>query len=231
MEIINPGPEDYHMHSLNYSDGMNTIDELVDIAGRMGIRQMAITDHSQVALDYYGYSRRNPRILIRRWRNIINHVKVIFGVEGDILNEEGDICDHILGEASDFLVLSLHCDVYRRHDMEGIKRGDPAKATEAYLRAMERHAARIKLIGHPTINMPDDFKIDIDAVVERANALNLPLEVNGSYLMQGKMDLPMLDRMLGKVQAIYVNSDAHTLIELRDARKAAFDYLRSKGLF
>ena len=33
MKIINLGAEDYHMHSLNYSDGMNTVDEIVKSAG------------------------------------------------------------------------------------------------------------------------------------------------------------------------------------------------------
>ena len=37
MEIINPGNEDYHIHSINFSDGLNTIDEIVKFAGEIGL--------------------------------------------------------------------------------------------------------------------------------------------------------------------------------------------------
>jgi hypothetical protein len=35
MKVLNTIHEDYHIHSLNYSDGMNTIDEIVQYAGKI----------------------------------------------------------------------------------------------------------------------------------------------------------------------------------------------------
>lgn len=52
------------------------------------------------------------RINIKRWENVFNDVKVRFGIEGDLLNEKGDICDHIQNKKSDFLILSTHTSSY-----------------------------------------------------------------------------------------------------------------------
>jgi len=45
MKLINP-ESDLHTHSLQFSDGLNTIDELVWMAGKLGLKKLAITDHS-----------------------------------------------------------------------------------------------------------------------------------------------------------------------------------------
>lgn len=51
MKILNPGNSgDFHMHSINFSDGFNTIDELVIHAGKIGLKKIAITDHSQATI-------------------------------------------------------------------------------------------------------------------------------------------------------------------------------------
>ena len=97
MEIINPGNEDFHMHSINFSDGFNTIDEIVKYAGEIGLSKIAITDHNQAYLDQKNFPRRTYRHIIKRWQNVINDVEVVFGVEADILNSKGDVCSDIQG--------------------------------------------------------------------------------------------------------------------------------------
>jgi len=52
MKILNPGnTSDLHMHTITFSDGFNTIDEIVIHAGKVGLKKIAITDHSQFAID------------------------------------------------------------------------------------------------------------------------------------------------------------------------------------
>lgn len=46
MKIINLENEDYHIHSFNFSDGWNTIDEIVRYSGEIGMKKIAICDHS-----------------------------------------------------------------------------------------------------------------------------------------------------------------------------------------
>ena len=215
MEIINPGPKDYHMHSLNFSDGLPTINEIVHWAGVFGLKEIAITDHSQDAIEACNLAKKGHRGITKRWRNIHNDVEVIFGIEGDLLNEEGDICDHIQDKTSDFLILSMHDQVYQR---------DPQKLTEAYLRAMERHGDRIKFLGHPHIARGTEY-LDMGVLTEAANKHGIPLEFNCRYLVNGG-DAENLKIMLEKANRIYVNSDAHTLQELGSLRKVGFDFLR-----
>lgn len=221
MKIINPGAEDFHMHSLNFSDGNNTIEELVHWAGKFGLTKIGITDHSQTAIDTEKWARKGPRSTLKRWKNVHdNGVEVVFGVEGDLLNEAGDICDNIQGETSSLLILSAHGRIYQ---------GDPQKITEAYLKAMERYAHKITFLGHPCINYFEKY-LNIDTVIEAANKLQIPLEFNCCNLVYGKTNLGHLDILLRKADQIYVNSDAHVLYELKTVREAGLKYLRDRGL-
>lgn len=218
MEIINLGPQDYHMHSLNFSDGFATINEIVQMAGRFGLTEIAITDHSQVAITVSGLAQKGHRGIIERWRNVYNDTNVIFGVEGDLLNEDGDICDNIQGKTSDFLILSMHHEVYK---------GDFKKITEAYLRAIERHGKRIAFLGHPFIERGTEH-LDIGALTDAANEHGIPLELNCRYLVAGG-NAKNMRIMLKKADRIYVNSDAHTLHELKVLRGLGFAFLREEG--
>lgn len=218
MIIVNPGNEDYHIHSSLFSDGFNNFDEIAVTAGKIGLERIAITDHSQAHTGRYDLARKTFREIVFRWKNIHNDVEVIFGVEADILNEAGDICDDIQGVKSDFLILSAH-PVYK---------GDPKRITEAFINAIKRHHKIIKLVGHPCAKYFDKF-IDIDKVVEIANEYDIPLELNCANLVNGKTNTELLNRMLKKAKRIYVNSDAHVLAEIIEARKAGFRYLKDNG--
>jgi len=215
MDIINPGKEDFHTHSITYSDGFNSVDEIVKFAGEIGLNTIAITDHCQEYLDRNKYGKKTHRNITPRWENIFNDTKVTFGIECDILNEKGDISKDIQGFESDFLILSTHRKVYL---------GDEQKLTEAYLNAIERHAGIIKFLGHPCSKY---FKgLDIDAVIEAANKQHIPMELNCANLVNNKTQLDLLAKMLKKAERIYVNSDAHTLSELKNYRQKGFEYLK-----
>lgn len=220
MKIINLGPEDYHIHSINFSDGFNTIDEIVVYAGEIGLSRIAITDHNQVCLDRLGFKKETSRSITKRWENVHNNVKVSFGVEGDLLNEEGDICDHIQGMAPKLVILSAHPDIYQSPN---------DTITKGYINAIKRHPEKIHFIGHLCSK---DFSglVDINKVIKAANDYGVALEINGSGLMNRKTDMDNLRILLEKADRVYVNSDAHTLNALRDARKRVFDYLRKEGI-
>ncbi len=219
MQIINPGAEDYHIHSINFSDGLNTIDEITYFAGKFGLKKIAITDHSQALLDSIGYCRRGERTLINRWKNILNDVEVMFGVEGDLLNEEGDVCSYIQEKDSGLLILSAHPAVY----------SSPRETiTKGYVNAIKKFSDKIGFIGHPCSTYFSDF-VNIREVVKAANDYGVALEMNSSNLANNRTHLENLDLLLDMADRVFVNSDAHTLGEMRDSRSCAFDYLRKKG--
>jgi len=211
MKLINP-ESDLHTHSMQFSDGLNTIDELVWMAGKLGLKKLAITDHSD--------ARRSPlisyRVVLNRYRNVINDVEVVFGVEADLLNDDGDICTTIQKQESGFVLLSAHPDTFK---------GNPERITEAWLQAIERHHERLQFLGHPCDYFPH---IEIARVTRAANEYGIPLEVNTSNLAAGITDMELSDEMVALADRIVVNSDAHSLSDLT-TRSMGIDYLRTGG--
>ena len=220
MEIVNPGNEDYHMHSSNFSDGFNSIDEIVKFAGEIGLTKIAITDHNQAYLDQRKFARRSYRGITKRWKNVINNVQVEFGIEADILNVDGDICMDIQGDSADIIILSTHPSPPFVDD--------PNKITLAYLNAIERFHDKITFLGHPCSVYYENY-IDILPITELCNQYEIPMEVNGANIMTNRTNLDNLHKMLNNVDQIYLNSDSHTLYELKSARETAFQYLSDNG--
>jgi len=221
MEIVNPGKEDFHMHSINYSDGMNTIDEIVKYAGDIGLTKIAITDHCQVHIDVRKFGLKNYYNMLGRWKNVHNNVEVKFGIEADLLNEKGDICMDIQGFTSEIIILSSHpAPIYS---------GDPNKITEGYINAIERFHDRITFIGHPCAKYYEDY-IDIMELVQACNKYKIPMEFNCANFVNERTNIANLKTMLENANQIYVNSDAHTLYELKTARALGFQYLREMDI-
>ncbi len=219
VKVLNTIHEDYHIHSLNYSDGLNTIDEIVQYAGKIGLKKIVITDHSQASLDINKFAFKNWRSTIKRWKNVHNDVEVSFGVEWDLLDEEWNCCFTIDWRESDFCILSLHYKVYT---------GSKENLIKAYSNAIEKYHEKIKFIWHPCLSgTPDDFD-----VVEFAKILNryqIPIELNCSYLNMNWIDIEKFNKLMDLVEAwVYVNSDLHVLNDF-NLRQAGFDYLEQKG--
>jgi len=220
MEIINPGNEDYHIHSLNYSDGMNTIDEIVQFAGKIGLNKIAITDHCQYHLDRRNFTKKNHYSMTERWKNVHNDVEVIFGIEADILNEDGDVSMDIQGTTSETILLSSHSSP--------IYPGDPKKITKSYLNAIERFHGRISFLAHPCSTYFDDY-VDINAIIELCNKYQIPMEFNCANFVNNRTNIENLKIMLKACNQIYVNSDSHTLYELKNLKRIGIQFLKENN--
>ena len=219
MKILNTIHEDYHTHSINYSDGMNTIDEIVQHAGKIGLKKITITDHSQFEQDQAGFARRNRRSFTRRWVNIHNDVEVFFGIEGDLMDDEGNCCFDIQGVEPDFCILSCHHSCYK---------GDLKNITQAYINAIHKYQDKIKCMGH-ICDFHTSGYLDVEAVAKALNQYQIPIELNCYSLHTKKTDLEKLDQLLSLIEWwVYVNSDMHTLNDF-SYRQAGFDYLKEKG--
>ncbi|MCT4617275.1 MAG: PHP domain-containing protein [Candidatus Gracilibacteria bacterium] len=223
MKILNLDNRDYHMHSSDFSDGMSTVDEIVRFAGEIGLTEIAITDHSDATLEKfkreYDYRPSTMRFAIKTRQNVFNDVKVIFGVEGDLLDEEGNVSFTIQGLEPDFIILSAHRCVFKGKD-----------ATQGYIKAIEKHHDKIKFIGHPCFLLEKfGTTSDIKQIVEVANKYNIPLEFNAKNIVKGDTNLEKLDYMLKNANEIYINSDAHTLYDLKESRKFAIKYLKENN--
>jgi histidinol phosphatase-like PHP family hydrolase len=80
--IINDQYSDYHIHSV-FSDGTATIEEIVQYAGKLGMKEIAITDHSdamvEVLKECCGITPSGgARYALNDRKNVHNKVRVIF---------------------------------------------------------------------------------------------------------------------------------------------------------
>lgn len=215
MKILNTLYEDYHMHSLNYSDGMNTIDEVVRYAGEIGMKKLVFTDHSQACLDKDGIWFKNRRSTILKWENVFNDIDVTFGVEGDLINDQWECCFHIQDIQPEFCILSCHTDVYE---------WNKNNLTQAYINAIHKYHDVVSCLWHLNMKWVVEY-IDIELIIKLANEYNIPIELNTNYFIWGKLDKVQL--LLELSDQIYVNWDIHRLADFKN-RKLTFDYLKEK---
>ncbi len=233
MQILNFPDEDHHMHTFNFSDGADTIDGMVDYAGHIGLKVITITDHSQAILDVYREKEKvmmplSPRWLAKDYKTPYdNGVEVRFGLEADLIDETGRICDWVGDQkyagTEKRIILSAHKLAYQ---------GDPKKVTQGLIKAIKKHSERIIAVGHPCSKKDFPNYMDIPELCKVANDYGIPLEFNAKNFAEKEKntDLTQLDRLFEHADQLMVNSDAHFKAAL-NTRKVVFQYLEEKGLF
>ncbi len=217
MKILNTIHEDYHMHSINLSDGFHTIDEVVQYAARIWLKKIVFTDHSQAKLDACKIAKKTWAVFSERRKNVYNDVEVLFGIEGDIINEAGDCCFEIGRTTSNYLTLAVH-QAYQ---------WDKKNLTEGYINALHRYHDKLKYVAHLCWSRTCEF-VDVEAVTKVANKYNIPMEFNAKNFAQWNTDIKKLLQMLKLADQVYVNSDMHTLSDFNDTQ-VAFDFLKEEG--
>jgi len=162
---------DLHVHT-NWSDGHNSIGEMVRAAKDAGYEYIALTDHSpsQTVANGLKIDRlRQRREEIEAVRKAVPGIAVLEGTEVDIKRDGSlDYPDEVLAEL-DFVVASVHSGW----------RMDRDAMTDRILKAMEN--PWVDFIGHPTrrlIGQREPYEVDIDAVLEGAARLGVAMEIS-----------------------------------------------------
>jgi DNA polymerase (family 10) len=190
-----------HCHT-RYSDGSNSVEELAQACHAAGYQYVGITDHSQAAAYAGGLG---PEDLARQSDEIdevnarLDGFRVLKGVEADILQDGRiDFDDAVLARL-DFVIASVHS----RFNMNA------AEMTARMLAAMEN--PYLTIIGHPTGRLllsRDPYGLDVDAVVEKAAATGVALEINADP-HRLDLDWRLARRARERGAAISIGADAH----------------------
>ena len=160
-----------HCHT-TYSDGSTSAEEMALACRSAGYKYVGITDHSQAAA-YAGGLK--PDDLRRQADEIdevnarIEGIRVLKGVEADILQDGRIDFEPEVLERLDFVIASVHS----RFNMSG------PEMTARILAAMDN--PYLTIIGHPTGRLllsRDPYALDLDAVIEKAAATGVALEIN-----------------------------------------------------
>ncbi len=194
---------DFHVHT-DWSDGINSLEEVVESAYRLGYRYVVIGDHSQSARVANGLTPERYR---KQWRKIeeLNRIYnpkgfyILRGCEVDILPDGSlDLPDSFL-EEFDFVVASIHS----RFNQDN---------TFRILRAMEN--PYVNLIGHPTgraFGQREGYPLDMEKVMETARETGTALEVN---TFRVDLSPENIRRCVEKGVLLAVVTDAHSVAHL-----------------
>jgi DNA polymerase (family 10) len=192
-----------HCHT-RYSDGSNTVEQLALASRDAGYRYVGITDHSQAAA-YAGGLR--PDDLARQADEIdevngrLEGIRVLKGVEADILQDGRiDFDDQVLARL-DFVIASIHS----RFNM------GEREMTARLLATMDN--PHLTIIGHPTGRLllsRDPYGLDLDAVIEKAAATGVALEINADP-HRLDLDWRAVRRAHERGVAISIGADAHNV--------------------
>ncbi|WP_459557466.1 DNA polymerase/3'-5' exonuclease PolX [Lacunimicrobium album] len=162
---------DLHMHTTE-SDGTASLEDMIAAARARGLKYISITDHSKRVFMANGLTEE--RLLkqweeVRRVREKYDDIKVLCGVECDILeNATMDISDEVLAQA-DWIVAVIHF---------GLKQA-PDLITKRLLTAIED--PYVDCIGHMTgrlIGKRPGAQFDVETVFAAAKEHGVMLEIN-----------------------------------------------------
>jgi DNA polymerase (family 10) len=191
-----------HCHT-RYSDGSNSVEELALACRASGYQYIGITDHSQAAA-YAGGLKAGD--LARQADEIdevngrLEGIRVLKGVEADILQDGRIDFDEAVLARLDFVIASIHS----RFNM------NTAEMTARMLAAMDN--PHLTIIGHPTGRLllsRDPYGLDIEAVIEKAASKGVALEINADP-HRLDLDWRLARRARDRGAAMSIGADAHS---------------------
>jgi DNA polymerase (family 10) len=190
----------------SWTDGANSIEEMVEEARRLGREYIAITDHTK-SLAMMGADEAKLREQLRRVRALDRKLEgftLLAGAEVNI-NKDGtlDIDDELLAEL-DVVGVAVHSHFnLSRTEM-----------THRIVRAMENPHADI--LFHPTgrvINRREAYDVDIDALIDAAKRTGTILEIDAYPERLDLRDEHVRKAVRAGVKLV-IDSDAHSVQHL-----------------
>jgi DNA polymerase (family X) len=201
---------DLHAHT-KATDGRNSLEEMARAAQARGFAYLAITEHSRRVTVAHGL---DPQRLARQVAAIdelnakLKGITLLKGIELDILEDASlDLPDSAL-EPLDLVVGAVHSNFKLSR----------ARQTERILAAMD--SPYLSILAHPSgrlIDERDPYDVDMLAIVRKAKACGIALELNAH---PERLDLSDVHCRMAKDEGVLVcvNSDAHSVADFDNLR-------------
>jgi DNA polymerase (family X) len=197
-----------HSHS-NWSDGLNTVEEMAKACIDQGYEYLVISDHSKSAFYANGLSEeriREQHLYVDELNKKLAPFHIFKSIECDILNDGRlDYSDQILS-TFDLVIASVHSNLKMSSE----------KAMSRLLTAVQNPYTRI--LGHPTGRLllsragyPVDHTVLIDACAD----FGVVIELN-AHPRRLDMDWRWIDYAIQKNVLISIDPDAHSIIGYHD---------------
>jgi DNA polymerase (family X) len=195
----------FHVHT-TFSDGRNTMQEMLSAAHGRGWEYVGISDHSVTAYYAGGLSEQGIRAQhaeIDRQETSVAPMRVFRGTEADILpNGTMDYGAKILSKF-DFVIASVHSNFNMDKD----------EMTERMLRALDD--PHVTFIGHLTgrkLLAREGYRVDYDRIFDRAAERGVMIEINGN---PNRLDVDWrhIRNAVDRGVVFSINPDAHSISE------------------
>jgi DNA polymerase (family 10) len=199
---------DLHTHS-GWSDGANTIEEMIQAAIRMGYEYIALTDHSKSEHVAHGMEEKRLLKYIAEVNKLkkkhAGRINVLAGSEVSIMADGSlDYADKYLKQL-DWVVASVHS----RFKQPGFE------MTKRICTALENE--HVSALGHPTgrlIGSREPYEVDLGKVFAAAKANRVALEINA---FPSRLDLKDVHIKAAVEQGVklVIDTDAHDANHLK----------------
>jgi DNA polymerase (family 10) len=199
-----------HSHS-DWSDGLNTIEQMAKACILEGFQYLVISDHSKSA--FYANGLSEERIKAQhQYIDELNHqlapFKIFKSIECDILNDGSlDYSTALLG-TFDLVIASIHSNLKMSEE----------KAMQRIITAIENPFTRI--LGHPTGRLllsREGYPIDHTKVIEACIANKVVIEIN-AHPRRLDMDWKWISAAQNKGALFTINPDAHAIEGYKDIK-------------
>lgn len=190
---------DTHTHTNASTHAYSTLEENVRHAKQIGLEAIAMTNHAPGTPDspHIWHFSNAPKCLPRD----IDGVKILFGAEVSILDEDGsvDLPPDVLS-ALDVVIASIHRDAFAPQNRK--------VHTHAYLNVLDN--PYVDIIGH---SGSPDYEYNIEQVLSKAKKEHKMIEINNNshLIRKGNVEICMQIAKKCAQMGVYVvvGSDAH----------------------
>jgi DNA polymerase (family X) len=200
----------FHCHTTD-SDGLHSLEQMVDGASKLGWEYLGIADHSQAAVYAGGLSPANVRRQLKHIEKInesIKNFKVFKGTECDIQTDGSLDYDNNLLSEFDYVVASIHSKFNMTEE----------EATKRIINALKNKY--VTILGHPTGRLlleREGYPVNMKEVINAASDYGKAIEIN-AHPMRLDLDWRYVKYAKEKKVRIFINPDAHNIDGLRDVQ-------------
>jgi len=207
-------PEDIkgiiHCHS-NWSDGINTIEQLANACKKSGKEYLVISDHSKTASYAHGLNEEQiiaQHQLMDDLNEKLKPFKIFKSIESDILNDGNlDYSDSILS-TFDLVIASVHSNLKMNEQ----------RAMMRLMKAIENPYTTI--LGHMTGRLllsRKGYSVDHKKIIDACAANKVVIEIN-AHPRRLDMRWQWIEYALSKNVLLSIDPDAHSIAEFENTR-------------
>ena len=197
----------FHNHT-TLSDGMNTLDEMVQQAELLGWSYLGFADHSKSSVQANGLNEERVLRMIEQIEAFnqsgSSSVTAFSGIECDILKDGTLDLEESVLERLDYVVASVHSSFSQSEE----------EMTQRVIRAIE--SPSVTMLGHPTGRLllrREGYRINIPKVIDAAIANRVIIEINANP-QRLDMDWRFWKQAVQRGLMCSINPDAHSIKNL-----------------